>query len=246
MQKLNSGQMRNYYNRRAGKQSADNYEYFRWGSSARKRRQYAFSKTSLLYHLRDIDFRNCFEFGSGPGTWTKVLVEKYPDSKITSLDISKEMISQLKKNIGSSGVKTIVNNFLDEEIEGEYDFVFSSRAIEYIPDKPRVIRKVFEIMSPGGNGLIVTSHPHSKSVMVKRAFGKKVNLQHIDRISVKDMESLLRMNGFVKISFYPILFSDFKLVPTELLFKTQYKKRWGLLARMFATGYVVKFEKPYG
>jgi len=56
------------------------------------------------------------------------------------------------------------------------------------------------------------------------------------------MNSLLRKNGFVNIEFYPILFSDFKPLPTALLFT--YKKPWGLLSKMFASGYIVKFEKP--
>lgn len=235
--------MRNFYNKKAINISNKGYEYARWFSTKEKRRQYRFSTISLFFHLRDIDFKNCLEVGCGPGTWTNLLINKYPQAKFTCIDISKEMIKQFKKNIKSKNVKTIVNNFLDQEFKKKYDFIFCSRTIEYIPDKSKVIQKFSILLKPGGRGIIITSPPHPKILAIKRMFGKKINLQHTQRISVKDMEKLLTENGFKSIQFYPILFSDFFLVPTSFLFKKLYKKKWNTLSKMFATGYTVKFEK---
>ncbi len=236
--------MRSYYNKRATDRSSGEYEHFRWFLNKRKRRQFRFSGMSLLFHLRDINFKKCFEIGCGPGTWTKLLLKKYPKSEFKCLDLSKEMIEQFKKNVNDKNVKTVVSSFLDYKGKEKYDFVFSSRAIEYIPNKPEVIKKISDLMDEGGEGMIITSHPHPKVLAFKKMLGKKINLQHIQRISVNEMRRLLRKNGLVNIRFYPILFSDFKLVPTSFLFRKLYKKRWGLLSKMFATGYVVRFEKP--
>lgn len=236
--------MRNFYNQKARKISDRGYEYARWFSTRKNRRQYKFSTNSLLYHLRDIQFKNCLDVGCGPGTWTRLLLEKYPNAKFTCLDISKEMIFQFKSQIKSKNVKTKINNFLDQKFHEKFDFIFCSRAIEYIPNKDKVINKFYFLLSPGGKAIVVTSPPHPTTLAIKRAFTGKVNLQHTQRISVKKMNYLLRKSRFINIKFYPILFSDFPLVPTSFLFRSLYRKKWGILSKIFASGYIVKFEKP--
>lgn len=236
--------MREFYNNKAGNLFKDNYEYVRWFSTPVKRRQYKFSTISLLFHLRNIKFKKCLEIGCGPGTWTRLLLKKYSNASFTCLDISKEMIKQFRRGIKSKKVKTLVNNFLDQKFKEKFNFVFCSRAIEYIPNKPKVIEKFYDLLENGGKGIIVTSHPHPTIVKIKRLFGEKINKEHTQRISVNEMRELLQKAGFVNIKFYPILFSDFFLIPTSILFYTCYKYRWGILSRLFATGYVVSFDKP--
>jgi len=79
---------------------------------------------------------------------------------------------------------------------------------------------------------------------MKKIFGGKVDKEHTQRISVKSMSRLLKRQGFQNIKFYPILFSDFSLVPTSFLFNSLHKGEWGIFSKMFATGYIVKFQKP--
>ncbi len=239
-----SNWIRNFYNIKAKKISDKGYEYARWFSTKEKSRQYKFSTLSLLYHLRDIEFKNCLEIGCGPGTWTKLLLKKYPRAKFTCLDISREMIKQFKSAIKSKKVKAITNNFLDQKFKEKYNFIFCSRAIEYIPNKQIVIRKIYSLLEPGGKGIIITSPPHPAFLSIKKLLGKKIDFEHSQRISIKEMSRLLRKTGFEKINFYPILFTDSFLVPTSFLFRNFYKKKWGLVSKMLASGYLVKFEKP--
>lgn len=236
--------MRQFYNRKAGKLFKGKYEYYRWFSTPMKRRQYKFSTISLLHHLKDIKFKNCLEIGCGPGTWTKLLLKKYPHANFICLDISKEMISQFKNAIKEKRVKTFVNNFLEQNFKNKkFDFIFSSRAIEYIPNKPEVIKKIYSLLEEGGKGMIITSPPHHIIFAIKRALGKRADKEHTQRIFVKEMKKLLEKAGFINIKFYPILFSDFLLVPTSFLFRNFYKREWGIISRMFASGYIVNFEK---
>ena len=94
-----SNWMRQFYNKKAKKISDKGYEYARWFSTPRKKKQYNSTVRSLLFHLRDIGFKKCLEVGCGPGTWTRLLLKKYPEAKFTCLDISKEMISQFNENV---------------------------------------------------------------------------------------------------------------------------------------------------
>lgn len=239
--------MQEFYNKKVGekiKSKYGDYEYYRWFSSPRKKRQYKFSLQSLLFHLRDVNFKNCLEIGCGPGTWTKVLLKKYPKSKITCLDLSKEMISQFKKTIKSKNVKTIISGFLEQDFKSQkFDFIFSSRAIEYIPNKQEVIKKIYNLLEKNGKGIIITSPPHPLAFSIKKALGRKIDKEHTQRISVYQIKKLLKQTGFKNIKAYPILFTDFSLVPTSLLFKLFYKKKWNIIDKMFASGYLVKFEK---
>jgi len=236
--------MRKFYNKKARLISEKGYQHARWQESPRKRQQLKFSRISLTHHLRNVSFKNCLEVGCGPGTWTKLLLQKYPGARFTCLDISKEMIAQFKQNVKSKKVKTVISSFLDYNTTEKYDFIFASRSIEYIPNKAQVIARMSSLLNPGGKAMIITSPPHKLVLGVKRAMGKKININHTRRISVPQIHHLLRQHGLVNIRFYPILFSDFFLVPTSTLFKTLYKKPWGVLSNMFASGYVVTFEKP--
>ncbi len=237
--------IREFYNRKAKNISDSGYEYVRWFSSPRKIRQYEYSLRSLLFHLEDIEIKNCLEVGCGPGTWTKILLKKYPGANFLCVDISKEMIKQFEKNVGErKRVKTIVSNFLDVKLKKEsFDFIFCSRAIEYIPNKSEVIRKFYNILKNDGKGIIISSPPHPKLVTLKKLFRRKIDIEHKNRIFVEDLANLLIRAGFIRVEVYPILFSDFPLVPNRLLFNKLYKKRWSLLSKIFASSYLVKFEK---
>jgi len=99
-------------------------------------------------------------------------------------------------------------------------------------------------MLPGAKAIIITSPPHRIAMKIKKVLGKKIDKNHSQRISVKEMKKILSQNRFKKIEFYPILFSDFLPIPQKFLFERNYKKQWGTVAKLFASGYLVKFQKP--
>jgi len=71
-----------------------------------------------------------------------------------------------------------------------------------------------------------------------------LNKQHTQRISVRKMKKLLQDVGFKNIEFFPILFTDsLPEIFNKILFNLFYKKRWNLIPKLFASGYLVKFEK---
>jgi len=235
--------MRDFYNKKSKNISEKGYEYARWFSSPKKIRQHKFTTKSLLFHLEKTEIKKCLEIGCGPGTWTNLLLKKYPNANFTCVDISKEMLEQLKK-VNSKKVKTIESSFLDYNSNEKFNFIFSSRSIEYIPNKDKIIRKFSEFLEPKGKGIIVTSPPHPLVLSIKNLFVKKKDKEHTKRISITKMRELLLKYKFKNIKFYPILFSDFFLVPRNFLFNNFYKKEWNLISKMFASGYIVKFEKP--
>jgi ubiquinone/menaquinone biosynthesis C-methylase UbiE len=237
--------IREFYNNDKQQAAKGNYEYFRWFSSEKKRRQYQQTTRSLNYHLSNTTFKNCLDIGCGPGTWTFLLLKRFPQANFTCLDISKEMLSQFQSRINSPRIEFVISAFSDFPLNKKYDFLFSSRSIEYMENKPLVIKKMYDALESGGKGMIVTSPPHEIYTKVKKILGKKENLQHTKRIFIREMYYLLKNAGFKNIRTYPILFAD--QLPeslNHLLFDNLYKKKWNLLSTLFASGYIVKFDKP--
>ena len=221
------------------------YEHFRWFSTEKKRRQHEQTTRSLKFHLEDINFKNCLDIGCGPGTWTFLLLDKYKEANFTCLDISKEMLAQFQSRVNNEKINFVVSSFSDFQTKEKYDFIFCSRSIDYMENKPLVIKKMFDSLESKGKGIIVTSPPHPTLSKVKQLLGKKINQQHTKRISTDEMNSLLKQTGFTNIKFFPILFGD--QLPESLnnyLFNNNYKKPWNLMSKMAASGYIVKFEKP--
>jgi len=236
--------VRGFYDDKAKNYTRGDYEKFRWFASKKKKRQYYQTTRSLLFHLRNVNFKTCLDIGCGPGTWTFLLLKKYPSSKFTCLDISKEMLTQFKSRVNEKRINFVVSAFTDFKKKEKYDFIFASRSIDYMENKSLVIKKMYDLLNSGGKGIIVTSPPHPTFIKIKKFLGKKLNKQHTQRISVKKMNKLLQEVGFKNIEFSPILFTD--SLPeflNKFLFNLFYKKRWNLISKMFASGYLVKFEK---
>jgi ubiquinone/menaquinone biosynthesis C-methylase UbiE len=237
--------VRDFYNSDKQVSAKGNYEHFRWFSTPKKRRQHEQTTQSLTFHLQDIQFKNCLDIGCGPGTWTFLLLDKYKEANFTCLDISKEMLAQFQSRVNNPKINFIVSSFSDFQVQEKYDFIFCSRSIDYMEDKPAVIQKMFDSLDSKGKGIIVTSPPHPTLAKIKQLAGKKINQQHTQRIPVDEMKSLLDKTGFTNIQFFPILFAD--KLPEALnksLFNNNYKKPWNTTSKLFASGYLVKFEKP--
>ena len=237
--------IKDFYNNKAKNITRGDYEYFRWFSNKKKIRQYEQTIRSLNFHLRNMEFKDCLDVGCGPGTWTFLLLNKYKEARFTCLDISKEMILQFKKRINESRISFIVSSFIDYDIKKTYDFIFCSRSIDYMENKPLVIKRMYQSLCNGGKGMIITSPPHPKLLKIKKIFGKEINLQHTERISAKEMKALLNENRFINIEFFPILFTDY-LPETinKFFFNNFYKRQLNLISKIFTSSYIVKFEKP--
>ena len=189
-------------------------------------------------------FYDYLELGSGAGTWTKLFLEKCPDAKFDLVDISGEMLDQAKENLGSyQNIRYFEADFLDFKPDKQYDLFFSSRALEYVPDKKRAVLKIAGLLRSGGRGFIITKTP---KYLRARVFGRKIPRLHQGQIAPRKLKQLLSEAGFKNIAIYPAtmsfpLFKSPKL--NRLLFKVFYKHGLNFLSEFFSESYCVKFEK---
>lgn len=92
---------------------------------------------SILSNLKDV--KSIIEFGSGQGELTKLLLEVFPEAKITCVDINRWYLKHLPE-----GVELVNKDILEYETKEKYDLVISSHLLLHI--EPEYLESVWEKM----------------------------------------------------------------------------------------------------
>jgi len=140
-------------------------------------------------------------------------------------------------------IRFFESDFLRFSPAGQYDFFFSSRAIEYFPDKKALIGKISGLLKSGGQGFIITKTP---KYLINKILGRKPPKLHRGQISPRALKSLLRESGCRDMEMYPVTmsFPIFKSVfMSELLHKIFYRRKLNFISQFFSESYSVKFTK---
>ena len=115
------------------------------------------------------------DLGIGTGYFTKQFLDHFPNSRVLGIDGAQAMIELAKARLMSlaSRVQFVIGDFrkLQELTSGAgtIDVVFSSYALHHLsrPDKETVLRRVVELLVPGGwfvnADLIVADSPELES-----------------------------------------------------------------------------------
>lgn len=172
------------------------YEQGRWFRNSQSYAGYASTKKAMqkyaLPHLKND--MEVFELGPGPGTWTKLMLKHSPSSQYSLIDISEEMIKQAKAALSvCNNISYIISDVLDYQSPNTYDFFFSSRILEYVPEKEVAIDNIVQAMKSGAYGYIVTKTPQEERFMSK----KKSSEIHSLQISPDNLIELLLKRGCV-------------------------------------------------
>jgi ubiquinone/menaquinone biosynthesis C-methylase UbiE len=235
-----------YNNVMPGKLGLD-YEHARWQATPLLSAQYSMMTDVLKRWVlpRMQNSRRVIEVGPGPGVWTKVLLGTNESAQYTLVDISSEMLSRAREALGNRpNVSYVESDFLALSSSEPFDFFFSSRAIEYMPDKKAVIEKIFSLLIPGAGGAVVTK-------MSKPFFdwlrGRAKRSFHSSQVKPHALRTLLEQQGFV-VEEVRIATATAPLFGSAFFNKAMY----ALLRHvplffpctLFAESYVVTFRKP--
>ncbi len=181
-------EIKDFYNKAVGG-SETSYEYNRWYKNGQKRASYKSTREAVQkYALRYLPKAgDILELGPGPGTWTKVLLENSRNSKYDLVDISEEMLRQAKKALSNfDNIRFINTDILDFVPDKKYDFFFSSRIIEYVPNKNKALKIVIDSLNSGSYGYLVTKTPHNRFW----SFSKKTKV-HEGQIKAEELVKII-------------------------------------------------------
>ena len=92
--------------------------------------------------------RLVFDLGCGPGNSTELLVGRYPEAEVIGLDSSPDMLRKARERLPQG-------TFLEADIASwsappRTDLLFANASFQWIPDHPRVLRRLLEALPSGG------------------------------------------------------------------------------------------------
>ncbi len=242
---METGKVRGFYNRSVPGKYANNYEHERWFKNDIQRAGYSMTLEAIRHSLAGIDYEDCLELGPGAGTWTEILLGLRPDARYDLVDISSAMLDLARKKLGEkANIRFIEADFLQLAPEMKYDLFFSSRAIEYLPDKAAVSGKIAGLLRPGGAGFIITKEPH---YLRQKLLGRSVPELHRGQIAHNQLARMLESCGLEIIRIRPATVS----VPAikspglnKLAFRLLSRFPINPLSRVLSESYCIMFKKP--
>ena len=109
------------------------------------------NKTALTSALPD-GTKKILDLGAGTGLELIPLFERFPDVRVTAVDISESMLDVLKARPFADRVMCITGDFFNTDFGDTFDAVISSAALHHFdPDNKRMLyRLIFDALRPGG------------------------------------------------------------------------------------------------
>lgn len=101
----------------------------------------------LLALIPDLPYRDIVDLGCGTGEPTRLLAERFPDARVLGVDSSAEMLARADA-AGLPNLRFEREDIL--ELAGEYDLIFSNAALQWLPDHPALLARLWERLRPGG------------------------------------------------------------------------------------------------
>ncbi len=92
------------------------------------------------------------DLGAGTGLELIPLFDRFPEARVTAVDISESMLGVLKSRPFADRVTCITGDFFNTDFNNTYDAVISSAALHHFdPDNKRTLyARIFAALRPGG------------------------------------------------------------------------------------------------
>ncbi len=148
----------------------------------------------LIDKINPVEPKSIIDIGCGPGNSTQVLVNRWPNARITGLDSSSAMIKKAEQDYPNQ--KWIVAEALSYDPEIEYDIVFSNAVIQWIPNHENLLKKFHGMLSD--NGLVAIQIP----LFWDMPLGKIINETAKDNRWKEQVEGIANLFTIHNYSFY--------------------------------------------
>lgn len=125
----------------------------------------------LVSKIRINNPNKIIDIGCGPGNSTQILYKRWPESQITGLDNSQEMIKKAKKDYPDQNWILSDASIIDSKMK--YDIVFSNATIQWIPNHQGLIKSLFGILE--NNGALAVQIPMFKNMPLGNSIGRIAN-----------------------------------------------------------------------
>lgn len=93
------------------------------------------------------------DIGAGTGLLSNFLLNRYPEARITLIDISEKMLEVARQRFsGNENVKYVVGDYTKINLSEDFDMIVSALSIHHLEDfdKKELIKKCYSILKPNG------------------------------------------------------------------------------------------------
>ena len=104
---------------------------------------------------------NYLEIGPGPAVLTTLVAQAIPEARITALELSPDMITVAREQVGEEGLTDRINFVEGDATDagllgqlGRFDLVYSTYSLHHWDDPETVIKNLLGAVAPGGILLI--------------------------------------------------------------------------------------------
>ncbi|MCC5920585.1 MAG: methyltransferase [Cyclobacteriaceae bacterium] len=103
------------------------------------------------------------EVGSGNGAQTELLLEKYPQIRLTCIDSNAEQIADAQKRfeLKHKDIQLIAADLMDHRPKEQYDLIFFCWTLEHISEPLKALQHCFRLLKPGGSIILNEVFNHS-------------------------------------------------------------------------------------
>jgi trans-aconitate 2-methyltransferase len=102
----------------------------------------------LVSHIHLANPQKIIDIGCGPGNSTQVLVQRWPDARVSGVDNSPAMIEKAKSDFPDQD--WIIMDAGKDEMHEKFDLVFSNATIQWIPNHAELLRKFHTMLTEKG------------------------------------------------------------------------------------------------
>ena len=112
------------------------------------------------------------DLGCGTGELTRRLADALPDSDVTGLDSSPEMLARAAE-YARPGLRFVQGTI--EDAGGEWDLIFSHAALQWVPDHAALIPRLLALLRPGGQLAVQmpSNHTHLTHELIVTLAGEE-------------------------------------------------------------------------
>jgi len=135
------------------------------------------------------------DIGAGFGIFLEELAKFWPESKMVAIEPSLDM-AEICRNKKLEVIPSIVEEI--SEWDGKFDLLTSFELFEHLYDPKMMLKKVFELLSPGGYLLITTLNGQGFDIQILWENSKSIAPpHHLNFFNPQSISNLLESSGFI-------------------------------------------------
>lgn len=178
------------------------------------------TKKTLAESL-DNDTKKILDLGAGTGLELIHVFELFPNAEVTVIDITENMLEELKKRTFANHVTTICGDFFDVEFGESYDAVISTSSLHHfkMEEKIKLYKKVYDCLKENGQFINCDKIALSEEIEEEQLYELEHNIndyKHIDTpLTVNHEIEVLKRAGFNEITSSNVDKDDYILIKTR-------------------------------